>query len=69
MRQNANHDVSKDRPICRLVVTRVYVYRVSELEEQLDNKDKEQREMKLKTDERIKMLEKKYVFLSVKDVK
>ena len=44
-------------------LTPVYVYRIGELEEQLDNKDKEQREIKLKADERIRILEKKYVFL------
>ena len=44
-------------------LTPVYVCRIGELEEQLDNKDKEQREMKLKADERIRILEKKYVFL------
>lgn len=43
-------------------LTPVYVYRIGELEEQLDNKDKEQREIKLKADERIRILEKKYVF-------
>jgi len=43
-------------------LTPVYVYRIGELEERLDNRDKEQREMKLKAEERIRMLEKKYVF-------
>lgn len=48
-------------------LTPVYVYRVGELEEQLDNKEKEHRETKLKSDERIRMLEKKYVFLISKN--
>lgn len=43
-------------------LTPLYVYRIGELEERLDNKDKEQREIKLKADERIRILEKKYVF-------
>ena len=43
-------------------LTPLYVNRIGELEERLDNKDKEQREMKLKADERIRMLEKTYVF-------
>ena len=47
----------------------VYFYRIGELEEQLDNKNKEQREMKLKADERIRMLEKKYVFLVKNKIK
>ena len=50
-------------------LTPVYVYRIGELEEQLDNKDKEQREMKLKADERIRILEKKYVFLIKNKIK
>ena len=50
-------------------LTPVYVYRIGELEEQLDNKDKEQRETKLKADERIRMLEKKYVFLFKNKIK
>ena len=43
----------------------MFVNRVSELEEELSNQEKEHREEKLKTDERIKMLEKKYVTLNV----
>ena len=43
----------------------VFVNRVSELEEELSNQEKEHREEKLKTDERIKMLEKKYVKLNI----
>ena len=50
-------------------LTLVYVCRIGELEEQLDNKDKEQREMKLKADERIRILEKKYVFLIKNEIK
>ena len=50
-------------------LTPVYVYRIGELEEQLDNKDKEQREIKLKADERIRILEKKYAFLIKNEIK
>ena len=35
------------------------VYRISELQEVLDNREKERREERLRTDERIKILEKK----------
>ena len=43
-----------------LVTLVCFVNRVSELEGELDNQEKERREEKLKTDERIKILEKKY---------
>ena len=48
-------------------MTGVYFCRLGEMEEQLDNKDKEYREMKMRTDERIRVLEKKLVLVSVKD--
>lgn len=39
----------------------LFINRISDLEEELDNKEKERRKEKLQSDERIKMLEKKYV--------
>ena len=39
----------------------LFINRISDLEEELDNKEKEHRKEKLQSDERIKMLEKKYV--------
>lgn len=39
----------------------LFFNRISDLEEELDNKEKEHRKEKLQSDERIKMLEKKYV--------
>ena len=39
----------------------LFINRISHLEEELDNKEKEHRKEKLQSDERIKMLEKKYV--------
>ena len=39
----------------------LFINRISDLEEELNNKDKEHRKEKLQSDERIKMLEKKYV--------
>lgn len=39
----------------------LFINRISDLEDELDNKEKEHRKEKLQSDERIKMLEKKYV--------
>ena len=39
----------------------LFINRISDLEEELDNKEKEHRKEKLQSDQRIKMLEKKYV--------
>ena len=39
----------------------LFINRISDLEEELDNKEKDHRKEKLQSDERIKMLEKKYV--------
>ena len=39
----------------------LFINRIGDLEEELDNKEKEHRKEKLQSDERIKMLEKKYV--------
>ena len=39
----------------------LFINRISDLEEELANKEKEHRKEKLQSDERIKMLEKKYV--------
>lgn len=39
----------------------LFINRISDLEEELNNKEKEHRKEKLQSDERIKMLEKKYV--------
>lgn len=39
----------------------VTVNRVGELQDELDNKEKERREEKLRNEERIKILEKRYV--------
>ena len=39
----------------------LFINRISDLEEELDNKEKEHRKEKSQSDERIKMLEKKYV--------
>ena len=39
----------------------LFINRISDLEEELDDKEKEHRKEKLQSDERIKMLEKKYV--------
>lgn len=52
----------------------VCVCRLGEMEEQLDNRDKEYRDMKMKAEERIKALEKKLVlllnlFLRIKSLK
>lgn len=41
----------------------VCVCRLGEMEEQLDNRDKEYRDMKMKAEERIKALEKKLVLV------
>ena len=39
----------------------LFINRISDLEEELDNIEKEHRKEKFQSDERIKMLEKKYV--------